>query len=213
MLVLPKREEKLRSVCYSNLHVIGLAMMQYAQDNDEVLPRPWFGRDGGPSSARGEYGCYDGNYKWMDALGPYAKMPTAFNCPRDNLNPPYQALTGRSYGSYVMNNAYFAGGDAQSPPSGRSQSEITNPSGTILLLDGENDFQFSWPDAKRTPPIEGDSPFRWNSIRGRHGSGLYQSALQLNCDGSCSTNTLGYARTTRIVNGRKIYPLLTVEDD
>jgi len=204
----PRREQGEQNEwrpCYSNITGIGLGLMQYAQDNDDTLPRAWFGRDAGPSGARG-------NYKWMDAVLPYVKNPAAFTCPADSISAPYRERSGRSYGSYVLNNAYFAPGDAQSPPAGRKLSEIADYN-TILLLDGENDFQFSWPDAARTPPLEGSDPFHLGSITGRHGSGLYQTTTYVDVGGMSSTGLLNYARTTRILNGRKIYPMLTIEAD
>lgn len=201
-----RRQDAGRSACMSNLRQIGLGLSIYTRDYDETLPRPWFGRDGGPSDARV-------NYKWMDALQPYVKNPALFNCTWDQSSRPYRERSGRDYGSYAINNAYSAPGDAQSPPAGRSQSQIANPFGTILLLDGENDFQFSWRDAQSTPPIEGDRPFRWGSIRGRHGSGLYRSAAHLDCAGASSSATMDFAKKTRLVKGRKIYPMLTIEAD
>lgn len=203
----PRREEGERRACYGNIKMLGLGLMQYAQDYDDTLPRAWFGRDDGPSDARV-------NYKWMDAVLPYVKNTALFNCPTDGDSTPYRERSGRSYGSYVMNNAYFAPGDAQSPPAGRRLSEIGSLSDTVLLLDGEGDFQFSWPDAARTPGQSPD-PFRWSSIRGRHGFGIgyTYTSTSVGCDGGSSTGLLTYAHRTRLINGHKIYPALTTEID
>ncbi len=183
----PRREEVARTACYSNLRELGLGLMQYAQDYDDTLPRPWFGHDAGPSDAHV-------NYKWMDVVLPYVKSTALFNCPTDGDSGPYRERSGRSYGSYVMNNAYFAPGDAQTPPGGLKLSQIRTPSSTVLLLDGEGDFQFSWPDAAHTP-AQSQDPFRWSSIRGRHGYGLHYNytSTAAGCDGSSSTSLLTYA--------------------
>lgn len=202
----PRREQMRRSTCTSNLSALGWAFQQYAQDYDSTLPRPWFGRDAGPSDARV-------NYKWMDAIFPYVKNSARFTCPNDSVSLPYRERDGRSYGSYVMNNAYFAPGDAQSPPGGRRLDGSWNASVTALLVDGENDFQFSWPDAARTPPIVGDNPFHWDSIRGRHGAGVSASFGSVGCDGTNMTNLQALAYETHIVNGHKIYINLTTEAD
>jgi hypothetical protein len=202
----PGRRESRRKTCQSNLNRIGLGMMQYLQDHDGTYPRAWFGRDAGPSDART-------NYKWMDAVFPYVKYEKLFSCPEDKVSGPYRFRSGTSYGSYVMNNAYAKPGDAQTPPAGVRQVKVTSFSSTALLADGENDFQFSWPDAPHTPAIEDDNPFRLDSIRGRHGRGTYRAASVASCEGLCSSAVTPFVRDTTQIKGLKIYPMLTIESD
>jgi hypothetical protein len=197
----PIRVTKRRTACYANLKQIGFAMRQYAQDNDDTFPRASYGNDADSSS-----------YKWMDAILPYAKDTSFFNCPIDKVNQPYRPRTPNAYGSYVINNAYFLPGDKQTPPAGVKLDKISKIS-TILVSEGVNDFEFAWPDARRTPALEGDNPYRLDSIRGRHGTGVYGTALKVDCEGGSSTESLDFIRKTKVINGQKIYTAFTIEDD
>lgn len=183
-----------------------MGLLIYTQDCDNTLPLACFGPDPEPS---------DGNarYKWMDVVFPYIKNTSYFHCLSDTADSIYQFRSGRNYGSYVLNNAYFAPGDRQTPPAGLRLEKISLACCTVLVTDGEGDFQFAWPDALHTPPLTGDDPFHLDSIRGRHGPGLNGTAPALACDGSCSTANLHFARKTAIINGQRIYTALTVEDD
>jgi len=142
-----------QTACLSNLKQIGLAMIQYKQDNDEGAPQGsvndgWFMSDAN-------------NYKWMDAIYPYAKSEGIFNCPDDSVDPKYKYETTDHYGSYSLNmtNYYHiycsgnGGTDAQPPASQyyhvTTDSEIQDPSGTVFFLDGEYYYPdqpglFSW---------------------------------------------------------------------
>lgn len=206
----PRLDYRDRVSCYSNLKRIGLALAMYTQDNDQTLPRAWFGRNAGLSDSTA-------NYKWMDAVFPYIKQQEVFSCPRDKISKSYRYRSADNYGSYSMNNSYFAPGDKQTSPAGLPLSSIESPANTVCITDSENTFQFAWPDAARTPPMINVRPFQLGSIRGRHSTQRkatgYGEALALNCDFSASTATLHYERHTRIINGKLIYLYLTVEDD
>ena len=65
-----------RSVCQYNLKQVGLAVMQYSQDNNERLPQTWInanraGKGNAPS------------YTWRAAVFPYARSEDVFRCPSD----------------------------------------------------------------------------------------------------------------------------------
>lgn len=196
----PKRQEKQRLGCYSNIRQIGLAIQMYSQDYDETLPRVSFGRPNTPKF-----------YTWMDAVFPYVKNTASFTCPADGVNQPYQPHS-KNYGSYVMNNAYYLPGDAQTPSSGIRLDRIENPYSTVLLTDGQNDFQFSWPNAQQTPPLISDTPLLLNSIVGRHPKN-HNATIAAGADGSCSTALLGFASRTKTIKGQTVYTNLTIEDD
>src|SRR5450756_1862181 len=61
------RENARRISCISNLKQIGLGVMQYSQDNDELMPKAWRGSNGNGAVSDAT------NYKWMDAINPYIK--------------------------------------------------------------------------------------------------------------------------------------------
>jgi hypothetical protein len=195
----PKRQVQRRYTCYSNLKHIGLALLQYAEDNDDIFPRA----------------SYDGasSYKWMDAISPYVKNTDIFSCPSDNNNQPYRFRSSTSYGSYVMNNAYFLPGDNQTPPAGVRLERVASGAYTVLVTDGQDSFQCAWPDARRTPTLVGNNPFRFDSIRGRHGSGIIRSALAVGCDGSASTALQDFVRRTKMIRGQQIFTAFTIEGD
>ena len=70
------RENARRASCQSNLKQIGLGMLQYAQDYDEVSVPDQFG-----SQSQNWHSDKGNDYKWMDAIFPYVKSEQIFDCP------------------------------------------------------------------------------------------------------------------------------------
>ncbi|RYX82513.1 DUF1559 domain-containing protein [bacterium] len=153
------RENARRASCQSNLKQIGLGLMQYSQDYDELLPNAWFGPNGyGPSNNTTIY-------KWMDAIQPYIKSTQLFTCPSSTLGlaagatgqfVPAKLLgtTGypaspnnNSYGSYAINSAYW-GDDANKGPGNSnpslSMARVEEPATTIWVGDGNGSYQCDW---------------------------------------------------------------------
>ena len=163
------RESARRSTCQSNLKSIGLGLMQYTQDNDDVLVRSYFSGDSASKEApdSGELAATQ-HYKWMDAIFPYVKSEQLFSCPSADVkaigytNSPYTSnryrfrsgATGstasaasRIHGSYVINNAYpNVPNWVVHGPLVRKMSTIQDASALILVTDGNGSVQFGSPN-------------------------------------------------------------------
>ena len=101
------RENARRASCQSNLKQIGLALTQYVQDSDELLP---YGRDARHSNSNGQV-------PWQARIYPFVKSTGVFKCPDSSATAP---LNGTPFPdgsvpalpiSYISNGS-GAGGDA-----------------------------------------------------------------------------------------------------
>ncbi|MEI6503286.1 MAG: DUF1559 domain-containing protein [Armatimonadota bacterium] len=111
--VFAKAREKARQAsCLSNTKQLGLAIMQYAQDYDELLP--------------GTY-TQNPNTLWAQNIAPYTKNTQVFSCPSDSFRWNGAWSEQMSYGYSVLfeNNGMAIG-------------SIAKPAETILLGDGTN---------------------------------------------------------------------------
>jgi prepilin-type N-terminal cleavage/methylation domain-containing protein/prepilin-type processing-associated H-X9-DG protein len=109
------REKARQSSCLSNTKQIGLAVMQYAQDYDECLPRTYFM----PAA---------GNQSWAMVVSPYCKSNQIFDCPSGTYKWDGLWNESLSYG-YSCNI-----GENTS----RSLGTIAKPAETVLVGDGDN---------------------------------------------------------------------------
>src|ERR1700731_2902809 len=79
------REKARQTSCLSNLKQIGVAVMMYTQDYDEILPQTgWDGvctQPGVPTNNSDTY--WSGTYAFPLACGPYIKNWQIFACPSD----------------------------------------------------------------------------------------------------------------------------------
>ncbi|MDQ3814493.1 MAG: DUF1559 domain-containing protein [Armatimonadota bacterium] len=69
------RENARRTSCASNLKQLGLGLMQYTQDYDEMLPA-------GENTTNGYWGT-----GWAGGIFPYVKSAQLYRCPNDTTNP------------------------------------------------------------------------------------------------------------------------------
>jgi hypothetical protein len=197
----PIRQDKARAHCASNLKGIGLALMQYAEDYDQTLPRSWYGKDAGLSDPRT-------NYKWMDAIFPYVKAEKYFVCPNDRTSKSYRYRSSVNYGSYLFNNAYFATGDALTPPDGQKLADISD-NNTVLVMDGENDFRFAWANVAQAPVVQDG---RLANIVTRH-SRQFRAPMTLWVSGLVQSYGLRQVIAEKQVKGQRVYSGFTIESD
>ncbi|MEN6303433.1 MAG: DUF1559 domain-containing protein [Armatimonadia bacterium] len=146
------REKARQSSCLSNVKQIGLAIMQYAQDYDEVLP----------------YASAWGNpvKNWNLYLDPYVKNAQIFTCPSNSAS----AL---GYGWNYQNFGYYSGGTGtyyNNP--GRSLGDIKQSAETIIIGDNPDTGMwgaggtFIYGPTQSTPPTDGIG-----NVAGRHNDG------------------------------------------
>lgn len=133
------RENARRSSCQSNLKQIGLGLLQYTQDYDEIMINDRFGSEDGSNATN--------NYKWMDMSFPYVKSEQIYTCPSDSSDFKYilhskpeantGATSGANFGSYGMN-VYFGGGSfpaSDAGPVGKNLSALESPATTVWVLE------------------------------------------------------------------------------
>jgi prepilin-type N-terminal cleavage/methylation domain-containing protein/prepilin-type processing-associated H-X9-DG protein len=122
--VFAKAREKARQItCVSNEKQLGLAIIQYVQDNDELMP---IGTEKG-------IGAYPFGEGWGGSIQPYVKSTGVYVCPDDSTSTTQTApagssgATGQSYYpvSYALNsNAH-----------GKADAAFQAPASTVLLCE------------------------------------------------------------------------------
>jgi prepilin-type N-terminal cleavage/methylation domain-containing protein/prepilin-type processing-associated H-X9-DG protein len=133
--VFAQAREKARQIsCVSNMKQIGLGIMQYVQDNDEVYPM----------------GCDNGwTMNWATGVQPYIKSYAVFRCP-DDSGTTASGGVGISYaangyidwnGSYNqmlgvigMDQSWISNGNPL-----QNDAAVTEPSASIMLAEKHDD--------------------------------------------------------------------------
>jgi prepilin-type processing-associated H-X9-DG protein len=140
------REKARQTSCLSNERQLGLAILQYVQDHDELFPN---GFDRGNDER-----VWPGQ-GWAGQCRAYIKDPGVFRCPSD---PTASAPPGDYAVSYGYNiNFVEWGGDR--PPSGMALASLTAPARSVLL------FEVAGVCANVTDDHEGARP---GGTQGRH---------------------------------------------
>ncbi len=165
-----------RANCQSNLKQIGLAVVQYAQDYDEVQV-PAYSVGNGTTTF----------YSWIYLLQPYTKSFQVMNCPDAMDQSSFNAIqpaTGSVYGQYTMNNsnaaaatnaAYnskfvpptsvacgaFCGGY---PSYNANVSVMSSPPTTVLVFDGSNIHGTGYGHMPflQAEPVNAATPTNWS---------------------------------------------------
>ena len=142
------RENARRASCQSNMKQLGLALMQYTADYDELLPLRRFapfGGGGAYSSSDSTARDFDQN-SWRSVVQPYVKSTQLFSCPSnpDNGKPTYDPEFNRSYGG----NTTWRTAEARTPPASSADelgvfgqlfpvalAQLQNPATTISVAE------------------------------------------------------------------------------
>ncbi len=223
------RENARRTTCQSNMKQLGVALVQYVGDNDEIMPRSWYG----PPISNGASDPAAGKYKWMDVAYPYVRSEQVFTCPDDSAASahPYvyyqhlPAPSDHNYGTYRSNFAYYHNGPYTPPFSDYDRpvplAAVLVPADTAWILEGDADqtiYDTAWRDVSETPVITADTPRRLqNPI-----DAAKQRAIERHngrtdviwCDGHVKAVTLeGLGATHTMPNGDKILYHFTIQDD
>jgi prepilin-type N-terminal cleavage/methylation domain-containing protein/prepilin-type processing-associated H-X9-DG protein len=152
--VFAQAREKARAItCLSNQNQIGLAMIQYEQDNNETFV-PIINPDNGNGQPGNPVG-------WADIIQPYLKDTAVLHCPDDSVPPsqdpaqepfppyfsqtnsPNQGAIGSAYTSYFynalmgtqpLNGAFYP---RNYNAGGMAIAQVLNPAETIVTGDGD----------------------------------------------------------------------------
>lgn len=136
------RENARRTACLSNLKQVGLAVMQYQQDNDEYFVLTERGGDTGD----------DHEYYWGDMIQPYTKNWAMLHCPDSpqtmqfKSSPPspasYSQQWAYDYGiNDIVANTPICTTKPDDPTcthigiAGQTLAVVTKPSETVLITD------------------------------------------------------------------------------
>ena len=213
------RENARRSSCQSNLKQIGLGVLQYVQDYDEIYPRAWFHINNVGGNGNATYP------RWVDVVQPYMKSTQIFVCPsatnqsfRTSQTFPINTPTNRTaaeLGSYAWNSAYFAnnGQNAKGLVDGPSIAAIESSAETIMALDydgSSSNTEIAWGATANNPvPNKNVSPPTFGSVVARH----LDTMNVLYCDGhvkAANVDQLARVGTNITPN---VYRLWSIQDD
>jgi prepilin-type N-terminal cleavage/methylation domain-containing protein len=166
--VFAQAREKARAIsCVSNMKNIGLALAMYTVDYDDGLIKEYYGF---PPTTNGnvDWGFPPGlpptaiqYYSWRWAIQPYLKNVNVLACPSNpTANNPTLWTNSVSYasgtlgnwvpGGYAVNQnviGFANGGDANLSSGLGLDSDITDPSNTIIVADTRyvwNDTKINW---------------------------------------------------------------------
>jgi len=121
------REQARRAACMSNEKQLGLAILQYSQDNDEYFP------NGILETRNGRIWQGEG---WAGQCSSYIRSLPLMRCPSD---PTTAASPHEAPISYGYNINFVAPGEVyDNDIIGRKHSEISAPGTTVLLFEVEN---------------------------------------------------------------------------
>jgi len=144
------REKARQTVCLSNEKQIGLGIIQYVQDYDEVMPHHQFYDGATASTFR----------TWQDAIDPYMKSHDVYRCPSNPYNRVKVAGGKVDYPiSYAPNEALMPNWDKTWST---SLARIDSPANTVTVVES----RASWAALSANSII-------WDSALGEWTAGYY----------------------------------------
>lgn len=167
------RENARRSSCQSNLKQLGLVMLQYAGDYDELYPQTWNDNDDAATTS---------SVPWMLMIQPYVKNTQILQCPAANgivngtVSPlrPWRDQIGNgplpvSYAYNLYIGGQYGGIGANYQPGKtfgvKKGSQILRPAETVMLGDSGSVPPFASGGAGG-----GNDPEQWNLAMDGEGS-------------------------------------------
>jgi len=129
--VFAQAREKARSIsCLSNEKQLGVAAMQYSQDNDEFMPEVWT----------------PGNVVWWQQLNPYVKNQQVYLCPDDTYDrgsngTPVSYAIAFIWGDWGDCPAAGCSNQGKFSAAGNNLSTIKSPSSTIAFMERFNNYK------------------------------------------------------------------------
>jgi prepilin-type N-terminal cleavage/methylation domain-containing protein len=134
--VFAQAREKARQItCASNEKQLGLAFIQYVQDNDEHWPAGDAQVESNGYVTQSQDNNGDG---WAGEIYPYVKSDGAYNCPDD----PCSAVSGATCVSYSYNENLSSQVTPTPPPylyNGLSDAQLNAPASTVVLCEASED--------------------------------------------------------------------------
>lgn len=169
-----KAREKARQIsCNSNERQLGLAFLQYTQDNDEEFPG---GTQGQTTGGGGTIGV-----GWAAEIYPYVKSTGVYKCPDDPTGP---GTNGSGATTFPLSYGY----NVSAP--GRTQSAYGDVSKSVLLFEEVGDVTDMTKIGAQGNTMSGDfsSPTADGNPAGYDGKGRFATGVM-----SGGTSTIGTA--------------------
>lgn len=160
------RDKARQTACLSNMKQIGTACLQYAQDNDEIMPASGYSGVCGLQSTSGNYN-WTGLEPWFYAVQTYAKSYKILVCPSDPI-PGGAVANATSYpcvdAMLVANNiaGWTPGALAAATTTPAEQQEVNQVIGLMPLSYASNyyltpQYQFTDPKTGQSWPAQDPS--------------------------------------------------------
>ena len=138
--VFAKAREKARQTsCESNLKQIGLGILQYVQDYDEMFPIGQAGGGGVVNASSTGFGSSERGPGWAGQIYSYVKSAGLFACPDDPTSAITYTTTPLTPVSYLYNSNLTHQAQTGAPnwdfPTGVNNAKLTAPTNIVMLFE------------------------------------------------------------------------------